>query len=88
MKEAVDALSNKARASRVEPFGLLTRTMQVIINASVPIPMAVWELTGLLSPSGDVGDAAGVLEVSLCSRVWCGRWHFLHLWLDLQSLLK
>ena len=76
-----EALSSNALT--VDPSGALTNTRQVNLTAVQEVIFVA-----SLELGGELGGVEVSLGVSTCNRVWCGLWHFLHLWMDLQFLMK
>ena len=87
-----EALSSSALASTVDPSGALSNTRQVISKELDFNLMAVQEVIFVgsleLGLVGALEGGGASLGVSTCNRVWCGLWHFLYLWMDLQFLTK
>lgn len=83
MNEADEAISRIGLASIDEPSGALTKTQQVMSRKSNFNPMAVLETT--VYSVVLVGEGMGGVSpwLSTWSKVWCGFWHFLHLWRDI-----
>lgn len=83
MNEADEAISRIGLASIDEPSGALTKTRQVMSRKSNFNPMAVLETT--VYSVVLVGEGMGGVSpwLSTWSKVWCGFWHFLHLWRDI-----